>query len=107
MHLCTLTLLLLLLLLQEGKLDDLSKMIDILQEAGFHKTQFFKDQVRPFPIAESYMLNTLEALHARICVPHMRLMRTSCTQSSSFTRLPGVVRPASSSKAPFRTVSSV
>jgi hypothetical protein len=77
MHLCTLTLLLLLLLLlQEGKLDDLSKMIDILQEAGFHKTQFFKDQVRAWPgaTAASYMLSTSEALHARTSLPHMRLM---------------------------------
>jgi hypothetical protein len=30
---------------QEGKLDDLAKMLNVLEEAGYHKTQYFKDQV--------------------------------------------------------------
>jgi hypothetical protein len=62
----------LLLVLQEGKLDDLSKMIDILEDAGFHKTQYFKDQVGlprlPRTIAVLRTpFQTSKALQACIC----------------------------------------
>ncbi|KAF6260709.1 hypothetical protein COO60DRAFT_1637360 [Scenedesmus sp. NREL 46B-D3] len=30
---------------QEGKVDDLEKMIGVLKEAGYHKTQYFKEQI--------------------------------------------------------------
>ncbi|WIA13025.1 hypothetical protein OEZ85_006634 [Tetradesmus obliquus] len=30
---------------QEGKVDDLAKMLDVLKKAGYDKTQYFKDQV--------------------------------------------------------------